>query len=318
LLQEFLADLDPSLAEVLRNCVAIAVGRSGRPHGTETYFPDEGVIVFLDGAMLLMFADILGHAMSLVSATEQANETRLSVARPAAATIRAAASIIWSFRQPNRGFNLDNLPVIGTDPYRGEPAFGKFLWFGERFLLGHELWHALMDLGQASEAPGVRDLIRGSVEDIPETILEDWVVELSADIGALNLVAMATPQPERKPVAVTACLIAMAFLHLLQRTVSLDPQVPYPLNPDDVAHHFQQLRTHPPAEMRIHALEQAAAHLNADIRLGTVYRHAIDAIAIGLDDLSSGCCIAPIGTNAWCGARRGPTGWFCQDHGSPE
>jgi hypothetical protein len=313
LVPTFLDEIDERIADVIRSCVVVATGRSGRPHGTTTPYPGEGVLVFMDGSLLLMFADIIGHAVSLVTASTLDGRIRYVVESPDDSIIRAVASIIWSFRQPSRGFNAWDLPHIGTDPYSGEPAFGKFLWFGERFLIGHEFAHALFRLGQVREAPGIRKMIRGSVE-IPREVEDDWVEELSADIIALNLVAAAADEV-RRPVAVASCLLAASFLGLLERTVAIPPWVPFPLAPTDVPVHLANLTTHPPEELRSHLLTEAAGQSKEAIEIASVYQSAVSAILIELFNASDGQCIAPLDGATWCANERGPSGWFCEEHG---
>lgn len=299
----------PELARTLRDCVVVETGRSGRAHGTSTQYRNEGVVVFLDGAMLLMFADMVRHAMTLIGQAPG----RVFVDPPESGTVRAAARLIWAFRQPARGFEHSDLPPAGDGWYSGAVAFGKLLWFGERFLIGHELAHALFRLERLAATPGIVTLIDRDFPDLPAQVREDWAEELSADRFARNLVTAGVSQVAR-PVAFTACAVATAYLGILERSTAIPSNVPLPITPAAVREHRHCFRTHPPAELRLELLVKARGS-GADVGMTELYLAAMHALRDALHQASNGKCIVPIDFDAWCANPRGPAGWLCEAHG---
>ncbi|MFF2550573.1 hypothetical protein ACFVUS_06210 [Nocardia sp. NPDC058058] len=310
LVSAFLDEIEherPELARTLRDCVVVETGRSGRAHGTSTPYRGEGVVVFLDGAMLLMFADMLRHAMTLIGEAPG----RVFVDAPGPGTVRAAARLLWAFRQPARGFERSDLPAAGHGRYNGAPAFGKLLWFGERFLIGHELAHALFRLGRLTATPGIRAMIDRIWPDLPAQVREDWAEELSADRFARTIVCGGVPELVR-PVAAAACAVATAYLGVLERSTAIPSTVPLPIALEAIREHAHCFRTHPPAELRLELLVKSSG---PDTPMMELYLAAMHTLRDALHQASNGNCIAPIDFDAWCANPRGPAGWLCDPHG---
>lgn len=312
----FLAGLPAPVADVCRRCIVMFCGRTGELNAVVSSHPGEGALIRLDWGVLLMWSDILRHALTLMTASEQHGILRIRVSDPPDdATVRAVASLIWSFRQPRRGFRfVDVLPPLTRDRYTGEPAFGKILSFGEDFLIGHEVAHGLVRTGHIGEATGIRAQLRQWFRLKPE-IENTWVNELSADLAGLNFVAQtASDDQAMAGVAVASCLIAMSFIGLLERTVVIRPNVELPLSSDSQPEEFAGL-THPPAELRMSILMDLAEQWPDAIRVAAPYQDAINQLLTALWRCSEGHCVAPIGVQAWCPAERGPRGWLCEQHG---
>jgi hypothetical protein len=321
--ETFLAGLPSPVADACRRCIVMFCGRTGELNAVVSSHPGEGALIRMDWGVLLMWSDILRHALTLMSASEQDGKLTIRVSDPPDdETVRAAASLIWSFRQPSRGFRYADVPPLTRDRYTGEPAFGKILSFGEDFLMGHEVAHGLVRTGHIGEAPGIRAQLREWFRLKPE-IENTWVSELSADLAGLNFVAQAASGDQAASVgqamagvAVAACLIAMSFIGLLERTVVLRPDVELPLSSDSQPEEFNGL-IHPPAELRMSILMDLAEQQWPDaITVAAPYQDAINQLLTALWRCSEGHCVAPIGDQAWCPAERGPRGWLCERHGA--
>lgn len=92
----------------------VVTGRTGQPDAFCEPRRGEGVLVVLDGALLLMFADVLGHALSLVTVTSAGNQVRFTVDRPDPHTAYTLASLITAFFRPERGFDRRHLPAVAA------------------------------------------------------------------------------------------------------------------------------------------------------------------------------------------------------------
>lgn len=314
--ESFLARLPAPVADACRRCIVMFCGRTGELNAVVSAHPGEGALIRLDWGVLLLWSDILRYAMTLMTASERDGIPRIVVADPPQdATVRAVASLIWSFRQPSRGLRYADIPLPTRDRYTGEPAFGKILSFGEDFLLGHEVAHGLVRTGHTGEAPGIRAQLRQDFRLTAET--EDtWVSELSADLAGLHFVAQTESDDQAMAgVAVASCLIAMSFIGLLERTVVMRPDVELPLTSDSRPEEFDGL-IHPPAELRMSILMDLAERWPGAATLAAPYQDAINQLLTALSRCSGGRCIAPIGDQAWCPAERGPRGWLCEQHGA--
>ena len=312
----FLAGLPAPVADACRRCIVMFCGRTGELNAVVSSHPGEGALIRIDWGVLLMWSDILRHALTLMTASEQDGLLRIRVSDPPNdATVRAVASLIWSFRQPSRGFRFVDVPPLTGDRYTGEPAFGKILSFGEDFLMGHEVAHGLVRTGHLGEAPGIRAQLRQWFRLNPE-IENTWVSELSADLAGLNFVAQtASDDQAMAGVAVASCLIAMSFIGLLERTVVIRPNVELPLSADSQPEEFVGL-IHPPAELRMSIIMDLAEQWPDAIRVAAPYQDAINQLLTALWRCSGGHCVAPIGDKDWCPAERGPRGWLCERHGA--
>jgi hypothetical protein len=316
LVPEFMAALKPAeLREIAENCIRVVTGRTGQPRAFSHPYRGEGVVVVLDGALLLIFFDLLGHALSLVNAISVDNHDQLHSHWPTAHTAHSLASLISAFFQPWRGFDHRDLPVIAATGPGGLPPLRKFLEAGERFIVGHEIAHALTILGQLGEEPGVRDLIRSSA-GVAKAVEDRWVAELSADVTALRLVESAAGNlPGQRSVGLAGCILALMNYAMLERVAIMPSSVPWPPDPS-YPPDFTKMSTHPPVDLRLHIVCSVAAQEPGAVELARPYQMAVVALLDGINKASGRKCIAtmrePYG---WCGRARALDGWFCQAHG---
>jgi hypothetical protein len=314
--EEFLAGVPGPVADAARRCVLLFCARTGELNAVVGFYPGEGALIRLDWALLLMWSWVLQHALSAMTESEHEGILTITVADPPAdATVRALASLIWSFRQPSRGFRELDVPALTSARYTGERAFGKLLWFGEQFLIGHEVAHGLVRAGGLSEAPGVREAVHDWFDLDPATE-DNWVSEISADAAALGWAAYAAgADAPMRGVAAAAGLVVMSFIGFLERSLVVSPAVPFPLDANSPASAFAGLR-HPPAELRAAMLRDQAELFAGAITIAAPYQDAIDQLQSALMRSAGGRCIATAGTASWCGQERGPRGWLCAVHGS--
>jgi hypothetical protein len=316
LVPEFIGALEPAeLREIAENCITVVTGRTGQPRAFSLRCRGEGVIVVLDGALLLMFADLLGHALSLFNTISAGNHDQLDSDWPAAHTAHSLASLIAAFFQPGRGFDHRDLPVTAATGPGGLPVLGKFLEAGERFIVGHEIAHALTMLGQLGEVPGIRDLIRSSV-GVAKAVEDRWVAELSADVTALDLVGSAAGNlPGQRLAALAGCILALENAAMLERVAIMPSSVPWPPDPSHPPD-FTKMDTHPPVDLRLHIACAVAAQEPGAAELARPYRAAVVALLDGINEASGGKCIATTREpGGWCGRARASDGWFCGEHG---
>jgi hypothetical protein len=314
--EEFLAGLPGPVREAARRCVMLFAARTGELNAVVGFYPGEGALIRLDWSLLLMWSWVLQHALSAMTESERDGILTISVADPpAAGTVRALASLMWSFRQPSRGFRDIDVPALTSARYTGEPAFGKLLWFGEQFLIGHEVAHGLVRAGGLGEAPGVREAVHDWF-DLDAATEDNWVSEISADAAALGWAAYAAgADAPMRGVAAAASLVVMSFIGFLERSLVVSPAVPFPLDADSPASAYAGLR-HPPAELRTAMLHDQAELIASAVTIAAPYQDAIEQLQSALMRSAGGRCIATAGTAGWCARERGPRGWFCPVHGS--
>lgn len=306
--------LDPVVARALRRDVVVTLVRSGHPHASTALYKSGGVGVKMDGSLMLLYFDLLGHALSLMTARREGDGTRFTVREPTPATVESAASLLWAFRNPPHGLNTADLPTISTDPYCGLDAFKTYLKLGEQFILGHELWHALDKLCSTPGRPSVREWVQSLASSLPTTVADEWADEISADIGSVCFLLSAESCPDLQEQAVAGAMIGVSFLGVLEYAYTRPSDVPDVIEPGDIDSFAMRFPNHPPIEVRCEALAERFGHVGEGVRTSEVYHAAFGRIMDGLDALSSGRCIArPYGT--WCGGERASVGWFCADHG---
>lgn len=314
LVDDLLGRLDSVVANILRQHVSVSLVRSGRPHASRVLSDRGRVGVQIDGSLMLLYYDLLGHALSLMTASVESDGIHFTVTEPTSETIASVGSLLWAFRNSRHGFNTADMPTISTDPHCGLDALKAYLKLGEQFILGHEFWHALNQLSVVPDRLSIRKCVQDQAPSLSSDVVEKWDQELCADIGSVSFLLRAESRPGLHGQVVASAMIGVSFLGVLERAYTRPSDVPNAIAPSDIDCYAMRFPTHPPMEVRREVLAERFGHVGEGVRTSEVYHVAFRRIIDGLDTSSCGGCVArPSG--AWCGRKRGSVGLFCADHG---
>jgi hypothetical protein len=316
LIPDLVAMLPAELQRLVGRCIVVKAAWTARPQGVARHHRDEGVAVFVNGGLPLLVFDILGHALALIRSEEAgAGKTRIFIPEPPSSDrIRSVAALLVAFRDARAELDFNHLPQPEGVGFGGRSALVNLVQSAERFVIAHELGHALAMLQLIPEARGLRDLLAPIPLEPPNS--EGWIEELSADAWALELLFRnaESEQPAAAPVAAVGCLLALEWSHVLDWVFTIPSQVPFP--PEPKHPDYRQVFS-PPADLRLHVATQIVESWSPEVlRLAEPYRVAMHMLLDGLHEKSGGGCIAPADRDnlSLCAEARGPHGWLCPRH----
>jgi hypothetical protein len=318
-LPAYVAELPDQFAEPIRSCVAVRAGRIKSPHATTLDWRPAGVMVLYNGGLPGLVGAVLGHALARVEVRRGEDGTVIRVHRPDDEQVVSLADAVYGWLHPHETGHLRSLPDIALLSGGAGNMFFNLLPAAERFVLGHELAHALTLLGVVSnkDAP-VRELVEE--QRLPSEAKTNWTAELSADISGFYLTQLAAgDDPARRHNGVVGALTALMVLDALDWIVTYPSHLQFPPdvdNPPDPS----VFVSHPPGDLRVFVLKQesesvnpAAARQFEDFQLPL----AVIQLLFRLHEMSEGGCIAPnerYEPSALCRQARAQVGWYCEQH----